>query len=130
MIEEIKKHIVAVEEFTTSQVSEVEEFRIKYLGKKGILKQFFAEFKNVPNDQKKEFGMTINKLQNLAAQKTFSTQNGPAAKVLRKVSSATRLVGSREKVDSCNIHPCGMLCKADVFLCFLILFMLILCLCC
>ena len=69
MIEEIKKHIAAVEEFTTNQVSEVEEFRIKYLGKKGILKQFFAEFKNVANEQKKEFGMTINKLQNLATQK-------------------------------------------------------------
>lgn len=69
MIEEIKKHIATVEEFTANQVSEVEEFRIKYLGKKGILKQFFAEFKNVPNEQKKEFGMTINKLQNLATQK-------------------------------------------------------------
>lgn len=69
MIEEIKAHITTVENFASQSKDEIEAFRIKYLGKKGILKQYFAEFKNIPNEQKKEFGITINKLQEVATQK-------------------------------------------------------------
>ena len=69
MIDKIKEHIAEVEQFTTDSKEAVEAFRIKYLGKKGLLKEFFAEFKNVANDQKKEFGQTINTLQKVATEK-------------------------------------------------------------
>ena len=75
MIEEIKSHIATVENFSTAQLAEVEEFRIKYLGKKGILKQYFAEFKSIPAEQKKEFGITINKLREVATQKVEDLKN-------------------------------------------------------
>ena len=69
MIETFKEHIAEVEKFSASDKETVEAFRIKYLGKKGLLNDFFAEFKNVPNDRKKEFGQTINQLKTLAAEK-------------------------------------------------------------
>ncbi len=69
MIDQLKKHITDVEEFTTHDPKEVEAFRIKYLGKKGLLNKFFAEFKSIPNDQKKEFGQTINLLKTRATEK-------------------------------------------------------------
>jgi phenylalanyl-tRNA synthetase alpha chain len=69
MIDKIKEHISKVEEFNSDNLSEVEAFRIEYLGKKGFLNQFFAEFKNVPNDQKKDFGQAINTLKNAATEK-------------------------------------------------------------
>ncbi|WP_430968186.1 phenylalanine--tRNA ligase subunit alpha [Spongiimicrobium sp. 2-473A-2-J] len=69
MIDQLKEHIVAVEGFTSSKAEEIEAFRIKYLGKKGLLNHFFAEFKNVPPDQKKEFGQTINLLKHSATEK-------------------------------------------------------------
>ena len=69
MIDKIKEHIAEVEAFTAMTKDEVENFRIKYLGNKGLLKEFFAEFKNVANDQKKEFGQTINKLKAKAEEK-------------------------------------------------------------
>ena len=72
MIDKIKEHIGEVEKFTADSKEAVESFRIKYLGKKGILKDFFAEFKNVANDQKKEFGQTINTLQKAATEKVNS----------------------------------------------------------
>ena len=56
MIDKIKELITEVETFKAQSKDEVEAFRIKYLGKKGLLNDFFAEFKNVANDQKKEFG--------------------------------------------------------------------------
>ena len=69
MIDKIKELIAEAEGFKAQSKEEVEAFRIKYLGKKGLLNDFFAEFKNVANDQKKEFGQTINKLKKTAEDK-------------------------------------------------------------
>ncbi|TXK72511.1 phenylalanine--tRNA ligase subunit alpha [Mesonia sp. HuA40] len=69
MIDKIKEYIVEVENFKSDSTEEIEKFRIKFLGKKGILNGFFAEFKNVPNEQKKAFGQTINELKNAAQEK-------------------------------------------------------------
>ena len=55
--EEIKK-------FTPSSLEDVENFRIKYLGKKGVLTELFDDFKKIPADQKKEIGKQINDLKN------------------------------------------------------------------
>ena len=56
-IEDIKKEIAA---FSATTSAEVEAFRIKYLGTKGLVKQIMGEMKNVPNEQKKEFGQILN----------------------------------------------------------------------
>ncbi|MFN5418696.1 MAG: phenylalanine--tRNA ligase subunit alpha [Flavobacteriia bacterium] len=41
---------------------ELEQFRIQYLGSKGEIKNLFNDFKNVPNEQKKEIGLLLNQL--------------------------------------------------------------------
>ena len=69
MLDKVKELIGEVNAFNTTSKEEIEAFRIKYLGSKGILKDLFAEFKNVPNDQKKEFGQTINLLKTSAEDK-------------------------------------------------------------
>ena len=69
MIDKIKELIEEAEAFTAESIEEVEAFRIKYLGSKGLLKQYFSEIKNVANEQKKEFGQTINKLKTTAEAK-------------------------------------------------------------
>ncbi len=69
MIDKIKELISEAESFKAQTKEEVEAFRIKYLGKKGLLNHYFAEFKNVANDQKKEFGQAINTLKNTAQEK-------------------------------------------------------------
>jgi len=75
MIDTIKEHIAEVEKFTSTSKEEIEAFRIKYLGKKGLLNGFFAEFKNVPNEQKKEFGQVVNQLKNTATEKVNALKN-------------------------------------------------------
>jgi phenylalanyl-tRNA synthetase alpha chain len=69
MTETIKAHISEIKAFTANTKDEVENFRIKYLGKKGILNQYFAEFKAVPNEEKKAFGQAVNELKNAATNK-------------------------------------------------------------
>lgn len=69
MIDNIKAYIAEAEAFHTDNKDTLEAFRIKFLGSKGLLKDLFAEFKNVPNDQKKEFGQIINQLKQIAEDK-------------------------------------------------------------
>jgi phenylalanyl-tRNA synthetase alpha chain len=80
MLEKIEKHIAEVEAFKTTSKEEVENFRIKYLGKKGLLNDFFSEFKNVPNEQKKEFGQLVNKLKNITEEKVNSLKDSLESK--------------------------------------------------
>ena len=69
MIDQLKKHLSEVADFSSDNPKEIEAFRIKYLGKKGLLSQFFSEFKNIPAEEKKEFGQTINELKSKATEK-------------------------------------------------------------
>jgi len=69
MLNQIKEHISEVEKFQANTAEAVEAFRIQYLGKKGVLNGLFSAFKDVPNDEKKEFGQTLNELKTKAQEK-------------------------------------------------------------
>ena len=47
---------------TASDAQGLEELRIKYLSKKGVVNDLMNEFRNVPADQKREIGMKLNEL--------------------------------------------------------------------
>ncbi len=74
MIDKIKELIVEVERFQAQSKEELEHFRIKYLGKKGLLNDYFEAFKTVANDQKKEYGQAINQLKTTAQNKLQALQ--------------------------------------------------------
>ena len=74
MIEQIAHNIKEIESFKSSSKDEIENFRIKYLGKKGLVNFYFSEFKNVDNSKKKEYGLSINKLK-ISAQNKFNDLN-------------------------------------------------------
>lgn len=74
MIDAIKNYIAQAEAFDTRDPEQLEAFRIKFLGKKGLLNELFAEFKNIPAEQKKEFGQVINALKNAAEGKVKTIQ--------------------------------------------------------
>ncbi|WP_372474275.1 phenylalanine--tRNA ligase subunit alpha [Capnocytophaga sp. ARDL2] len=74
MIDKIKQLLKEVENFQITNKETMESLRLKYLSKKGILTDLFAEFKNVPNDQKKSFGQAINTLKNLVENKIKDAQ--------------------------------------------------------
>jgi len=69
MLNTIKNLISETDLFNSINIDEIESFRIKMLGKKGYITELFNEFKNVPVDQKKEFGLTLNELKNKAIDK-------------------------------------------------------------
>jgi phenylalanyl-tRNA synthetase alpha chain len=62
MLQNIDKILEEARQFKVETREEIEQYRIKYLGKKGVLADLFKNFKQVPSDQKREVGQKINQL--------------------------------------------------------------------
>src|SRR3954468_991319 len=58
-----------------SNQEELEQFRIKYLGTKGIVKSLSGEMKSVPVEKRKEFGQLLNEFKELAESKYEKSKN-------------------------------------------------------
>lgn len=69
MLDNVKELIGDVKAFKAATKDEVETFRIKYLGSKGLLKNLFAEFKSVAPELRKDFGQALNNLKKSAEDK-------------------------------------------------------------
>ncbi|MCD6010342.1 MAG: phenylalanyl-tRNA synthetase alpha chain [Flavipsychrobacter sp.] len=64
--EQIQQYEAEITAFTPIDATELENFRIRFLGTKGIVKQLSTEMKNVPPEQRKEAGMLLNSFKQLA----------------------------------------------------------------
>jgi phenylalanyl-tRNA synthetase alpha chain len=84
----------------------LEQFRIKFLGSKNILKDLFSEIKSVPNEQKKEFGQIVNAVKQAAEEKfqlskelfESQPQQDPAAQLDLTRPGQSFDIGSRHPV--------------------------------
>jgi phenylalanyl-tRNA synthetase alpha chain len=66
MIERIEPLLKEIESVLISNADELENYRLKYLSKKGIISQLFEEFKSLPGDQKRDIGKPLNVLKSTA----------------------------------------------------------------
>ena len=62
MIAKIEQLTAEISNMHASTAEEVEQLRIKYLGRKGIMNDLMEEFRNVSPEQKRELGQRINGL--------------------------------------------------------------------
>ena len=60
LLQQIDSYKKEIEAFNRADAKAVEEFRIKWLGTKGLVKTIMGEMKNVPNERKKEAGQILN----------------------------------------------------------------------
>jgi len=74
MLEKIKDMMAEVENFAVDTKEKAEELRLKYLSKKGVLNEIFAEFKKVKPEEKREYGQKINSLKTLVENKIAAAQ--------------------------------------------------------
>ena len=65
MIKKLEDYISHVKKFASQDSNEIESFKIEFLGRKGVINDLFSDFKNVPADQKKEYGQKINELKTM-----------------------------------------------------------------
>jgi len=69
MIEQIQKIEEEITAFKINTASDVEKFRIHFLGSKGLVKGLYALLREVPHQEKKMFGQKINDLRTAAENK-------------------------------------------------------------
>ena len=87
MINKVKSHIKNVENFDTDSQIDLENFRIKYLGKKGIITDLFKLLKNIDQKDKKSYGKALNDLKK---------------KVNVKIKSTSEKLNSQQKISNKN----------------------------
>ncbi len=69
MKKELQNHLDSVKKFNSDKIVKIEDFKIKYLGRKGIINDLFSKFKEVSVAEKKEIGLKINELKSLVQSK-------------------------------------------------------------
>ena len=72
ILEKIATLLKEVQSLQAKNAEELEQLRLKYLSKKGELNALMADFRNVAADQKKEVGMKINELKQVALERINS----------------------------------------------------------
>jgi len=104
MLNKIKELIVEVEKFQADSAESVEQFRIKFLGKKGVLNDLFLAFKDVPNQEKKAFGQNLNELKTKAQEKVDALKESIEQKE-ESTGSGLDLTMSAEPMRLGSRHP-------------------------
>lgn len=64
--EQVKELIAEIEAAQPGSLDELEQFRIRFLGSKNVIKPLMGEIKTVPNDLKREYGQLINEVKEKA----------------------------------------------------------------
>jgi phenylalanyl-tRNA synthetase alpha chain len=60
LLKQIEDYKQEITEYKVITPDELEAFRIRFLGTKGIVKSIMSEMKNVPGEKRKEFGLILN----------------------------------------------------------------------
>ncbi len=69
IFEKVNQVLEEIETATPKTKEEVEQFRIRFVGSKNVIKPLFGNIKNVDNNRKKEFGQLVNKVKQAAESK-------------------------------------------------------------
>ena len=73
--EDIERLLGEIDALKCKTQKEVEDARVKFLGKKGEVTRLFEEFRTVAPELKREFGKTLNELKQTAAAKIEELKN-------------------------------------------------------
>ncbi|MGE4319668.1 MAG: phenylalanine--tRNA ligase subunit alpha [Deferribacterales bacterium] len=104
-LNEIKKYEDEIRQSETS--ADLYQVKVKYLGKKGIISDLSKQLKDVPNENKKEFGMMIGELRN-----SFEAMYDAREKELAQSELSAKLTGESLDItmsgvpfNAGSIHP-------------------------
>ena len=105
LLQQIKEYKAAIAAFAANNADEVEQFRIKWLGTKGLVKAIMGEMRNVPNEQKKEFGQILNEFKLFAEARFQELQDQFAGAATASVSHSQDFSLPGDPVAVGSRHP-------------------------
>ena len=103
MLEKIEQLIAEINNLKVQSADELEALRLKYLSKKGAINDLMADFRNVPNEQKREIGQKLNELKNMAQDKINSLKEAFEAK--KAIDEKPDLTRTAYPVELGTRHP-------------------------
>lgn len=80
MKQRIRQSIENLKQLSANTLEEIEQLRIQYLGKKGVLNDLFNQFKAIPNEEKREMGSLLNELKTAVQSKIETLREALDAK--------------------------------------------------
>ena len=112
--DKIKQYTQEIEQFTPASAADVENFRLKFLVSKGIIKDLFEEFKTVSNEEKRVLGKVLNEFKQFAETKYQDSQAqfASAAKEQKREEGDLTLPGEGFQLGS--RHPLSLVRKEIV----------------
>lgn len=94
-----------IESFVPKSFEEIEQFRIKMVGKKGEITALFDDFKTLPVEEKKSVGQSINLLKNSAIEKINllkeqleNVETGASSGIDMSASGSNDNIGTRHPI--------------------------------
>ncbi len=105
VFENLQQIIQDIEAAQPQDVEALEQFRIKYLGSKNIIKPLSKGFRDVPNEQKKEFGQLLNKAKQDAEQKFQGLKDNLETAADEAVGDDLDLTAPAEPIALGSRHP-------------------------
>jgi phenylalanyl-tRNA synthetase alpha chain len=97
-----------IEGATAETAEQMEAFRIRYLGSKNVLKPLMGEMRNIPNEQRPEFGQLVNKTKQAAQAKFDALQEALAASAGADAGARFDLTAPGEPLPLGSRHPIAL----------------------
>ncbi len=107
MLKKLEDYEKQIHELVIASKDDLENFRLQFLSKKGIIPQLFNAFRDVPNEQKREFGQKLNVLKDLAETK-FKDLQAELKSSSKRVSEDVDLTVPPFPVQLGTRHPVNM----------------------
>jgi phenylalanyl-tRNA synthetase alpha chain len=104
IVQQIEAYRKEIAEFSITNPAELEEYRIKFLGTKGIVKSLFGEMRNVPAERKKEFGQVLNDFKQFAEAK-YEESKSVASGTSSTKDDGTDLTLPGDPIEIGSRHP-------------------------
>lgn len=103
MNENIAKLLTEIDQYPIASAVDLENFRIYFLGKKGVIPALFGAMKEIPNEEKKTYGQDINLLKNKVEEKIETHKN--AFENTQSSSTASADLSMPVELNSGSRHP-------------------------
>ena len=99
--DQITQYTAEINAFDTTSADELEQFRIRFLGTKGIIKDIFDEFKAVSPEEKRTLGKVLNEFKQLCADikegKEIEVSDAVVSAYLKAISSTNAFADSLKR---------------------------------
>ena len=106
--DKITQYTENINAFVTEKAEELEQFRIKYLGSKGLIKEIFEEFKSASIEEKKSLGKVLNEFKQLAESKYATLKESTESAVQKDENANLDMTLPGEGFEIGSRHPLAL----------------------